>query len=137
MILYPFYAVTIALSVVVTLQPKGGIALHLYSAVLLIGLSWFFFVQITRQGVEVTPTALIIRNAFSTSTIKWFDIECFNTRQWFVNHEVMVVLTSGQRIRTVLIQGRVVAWKGGKTRDILSILRAVLTERTGACSGIA
>lgn len=130
MILYPFGSVAIVLSLLVALQPRGGILIHLYTAALLIGSIWLF-VRITHQGVETTPATLIIRNALKTSTVGWSDIRAFDTRKWFVNHEVMVVLTNGQRIHTALVQQRVVVWKGGQTKDILSVLQNELDLRSG------
>lgn len=78
------------------------------------------------MGVEVADRGYVVHNTFVTKKLEWHDIAGFDTKRWVFNHEVFIYLTSGERVRTSLIQGRHVIWKGGRTRDILSILRGEL-----------
>lgn len=86
------------------------------------------------MGVEVTDDGYIVHNAFVTKRLRWYEITGFDTKRWVINHEVGILLSNGERIRTSLLQGRHVIWKGGRTRDIMSILRDELRAHTHGAS---
>jgi hypothetical protein len=85
-------------------------------------------------GVETGNEGVVVYSPYRTLRLKWSDVAGFETRRWAFNQEIGIRLKDGERIRTSLVQGRVVRWKEGKTKDIMSVLRAELTERGAGAS---
>lgn len=125
LLLYPFCVFGGLLGLLVTLAPSGPLLLHVGTAVCVLGVLWL--TKRARQlGIEVTHNGIVVHNTYVTSRLTWAEIAGFDTRRWMVNREVGIRLKEGRRVRTSLLQGRVVTWKGGKTRDIISVLEADL-----------
>lgn len=122
LIMYPFGGLALCLGLIVTLVPRGAIVLHVVAAICVIVL-FLLIRRIKLIGVKTSDDCLIVYNVYATRQLRWVDIDRFDTRRWGINHEVGIWLKSGNRIRTSLVQGRVVRWQRGKTRDIMSVLQ--------------
>lgn len=120
----------IPITAILTLIPRGAWWIHVWLVACLLALIWLAR-RIKIQGVEVTDDGYIVHNAFLTKRLKWHEIDSFYTKRWVFNQEVFVLLKNGEKVRTSLAQGLVVVWKGGRTRDILSILRSELAAHSG------
>lgn len=124
-LLYPFGTVTIFLGLIVTFVPRGALLLHIWAAAWTIGAAWLLR-RSARLGIDIVEDGIVAYGAFWSKHVPWDEIAGFDTQRWVINQEVGVKLANGERVRTSLLQGRVVAWHGGKTRDILSILQTEL-----------
>lgn len=86
-----------------------------------------------RIGVDVADGEIIVRGPYKSQRLFRDDIMDMGTYRWFANKVVYFDLRDGRRLRTNLIQGALVTWQGGGTKDILSVLRHELgtgvTER--------
>jgi hypothetical protein len=94
-----------------------------------IPLAWAYIWRGVRIGVEVCDGYIVIYGPFRTQRVSRVDVLRISTHSWFMNTVVHLDLQDGRRIETNLIQGALVTWHGGKTRDILSVLRRELGAR--------
>jgi hypothetical protein len=121
--LYPLLAAWLVFSLPLIVAPRGGWPIHLGGVVFVLASLWSFRLP-GRMGVTVRSEGIVVGHILWSRFIPWENVEQFDTRRWGFNHEVGIRLPDGQRAITSLLQGRVVAWDGGKTRDILSVLNA-------------
>lgn len=127
-LLYPFCALGVLAGLVVTVVPRGPLLLHLVTGLCVAGAFWLTS-RVRRLGVAVTVTDVIVYNTYYTRRHNWNEVADFDTRRWAINQEVGLRLVDGRRVRTSLLQGRTVIWSGGKTQDILEVLRSELRAR--------
>lgn len=128
LILYPYIGLGLLIGLIVTLVPRGPIVLHICTAVGVLVLVWLL--RRTRvMGVAVTSEGMVVYNWNATHRLKWSDVDRLDTRRWGINHEVGIWLKNGRRVRTSLIQGRVVRWQEGKTVDIMSVFQEDIRSR--------
>jgi hypothetical protein len=67
--------------------------------------------------------AVVVRGPFSSHRVPKRDIVGVGIHRWAVNMVVHLDLRDGRRLETNLIQGALVTWRGGRTKDILSVLQ--------------
>jgi len=127
--------VGIPIAAILIVVPRGAWWIHVGLFACLLALVWLAR-RMKTQGVEATGDGYIVHNAFATTRLGWNEINNFYTKRWVFNQEVFVLLKNGEKVRTSLAQGLVVVWKGGRTRDILSILRDELRVHTHGASPI-
>jgi hypothetical protein len=92
-------------------------------------LAWLYVRRGTRIGVEVTNDGIVVYGTFSTQRVSTADVLNVGTHRWFMNQVVHLDLRDGRRVETNLIQGALVTWHGGKTKDILSVLQRELDHQ--------
>lgn len=125
MLLYPFCGVGCLIGLIVTFAPSGALLLHIWAGACTVGIAWLLR-RSARLGIGIVDDGIVAYGAFWSKHVQWGEVAGFDTQRWVINQEVGVKLANGERVRTTLLQGRVVAWHGGKTRDILSILQTEL-----------
>jgi len=76
-----------------------------------------------RVGLTIANDGVVVCHGLWSRSIAWEEIAGFDTRPWFLNQEVGIQLKDCRRL-TPLLQGRVVTWRDGATRDIMSVLVA-------------
>lgn len=127
-ILYPYCVLGLILGAGLVVVPRGALLIHIGAGACVLIALWLTR-QVKRLGVKTTDDGMIVYHPYGTSRLAWTDIVGFDTRRWVINQEVGIRLKNGSRVRTSLVQGRVVTWQGGKTRNILSVLEAEMNSR--------
>jgi hypothetical protein len=125
MILYPFIAVGMAVCLLVAFVPRGAWTLHLIPVAGFLILLWLIG-RVRRLGIEIVGDGVIAYGTFWSRRIKWDEIDDLELFRWGINQEIKLRLTDGNIVRTNLLQGRVVSWPGGKTKDIFTLLQTEL-----------
>jgi Bacterial PH domain len=120
---YPFLVVTVAVGLSIAVAPGGGFLLPLAGGVFIFLAVWFIK-RGMRLGVEVGEEGIVVYGPFSTQRVAWDDVVGLDTHRWSINKIVDLKLRDGHTVNTNLIQGALVTWQGGKTKDILSVLQA-------------
>jgi hypothetical protein len=78
------------------------------------------------RGVAVRVAGIYVRRWFRWRFIPWREISTFRIRRRSLSPPVFVELVSGESRMSPLTQGRQVAWAGGRSRDIVSVLKGDL-----------
>jgi hypothetical protein len=94
-----------------------------------IPLGWAYIRRGVSIGVDIDEAGVVVRGPFSSQRVSKDDIIGVGTHRWFVNMVVHFNLRDGRRLGTNLIQGALVTWPGGNTKDILSVLQRELDTR--------
>lgn len=122
---------TVVLGLALAIGPHGGLGVRLVTVALAAGgVGVIFWAK--RIGVEVSRDGLVVRRALETRTLKWQDVGRIEVHPRGISQEVDLMLRNGEMLHTTLLQGRVVIWKGGKTKDILSLLSSDLESAEGS-----
>lgn len=86
----------------------------------------------SKMGVETRADGVRVSVGFRRRPAAWSEIKTFRVvNPTALSPSVRVELYSGQLLRTALVQGRKMRWKGGSSRDIAGVLNDEL-ERTRA-----
>jgi hypothetical protein len=83
---------------------------------------------VSRIGVEVGAAGIGLRRQLGIryQFVPWSEIATFRTRTAPISPTVCAVLRSGELVKTALAQGRTMRWRGGASRDIVSVLNSDL-----------
>jgi hypothetical protein len=114
-----------------TIQPGGPSALGLILfGLFLVGNPAMFRWTARRTVVSETSAGLVSWANFRRSRIAWEDIEAFVVfdNQPLGPPPVIVKRRKGWNVMLPLMQGKRVAWQGGETTDIVSVLAERLNE---------
>jgi hypothetical protein len=128
--MYPFGLILGILGLVLAGAPPTPIPLRVFGLVC-IGLAWWFGTAGGRIGMDIDEAGVVVRGPFSSKRISRTEIVRVGTHKWFVNTVVHLDLRDGRRLGTNLIQGALVTWRGGETRDILAVLQRELATDSG------
>lgn len=82
-----------------------------------------------RIGIEAGNDGIVVYGPFSTRHVAWDEVAGLDTHRWSISKVVDLKLIDGRTVETNLLQGRTVTWRGGKTRDILSVLQSELDSQ--------
>lgn len=76
-----------------------------------------------RPGVEVRQHGIRVGVGFRRHSVAWSEIKNFRVlNSGALSPSVRMELTSGQLLRTGLVQGRTMRRQGGATKDIVGVL---------------
>lgn len=129
-ILYPFFVVGIPLGILGTLLPDSRWTFHLWGLACLTAMFWCLW-RARILGVEVTDSGYVVHGTLTSKKIGWSEISSIYPQRSGLNRSIRIQVNNGECFRTSLLQGRVVTWEGGRTKDILSILRSELAAHSG------
>jgi hypothetical protein len=132
--MYPFLGICIFLGLLLTLAPRGGLALHVGAGVGVLILVWLAR-NAARMGLKVDRDDVQVCGPFSSERVAWSDVSGLDTHRWSINQIVDLKLMDGRTLNTNLIQGASVDWQGGETKDILSVLQAELDAHGSLIEG--
>ncbi len=122
-LLYPFCVAGFVFTFPLVVAPRGGWPVHVIALVAM--LAWALSFKVPgRFGLTIGNRGVVVCHGLWSRSIDWGQIDSFDTRRWGFNQEVGIQLKDGRRALTSLLQGRVVTWRDGATRDIMSILAA-------------
>jgi len=74
-----------------------------------------------RTGVYEEQGALTVKSAFASDHIPLSELAGFEWRREGLAKVVYARLTTGRLVCLPLVQGQVVVWDGGRTRDIIGV----------------
>jgi RHS repeat-associated protein len=126
--LYPFSIVAALLGLLLALASWGGILIHIGGIIALIAMLWIMR-NAARMGIRVGEDEIVVYGSFRTHYVAWRDVAGFTTHRVSSSHIVDLKLTDGHTIKTSLVQGVPVTWRGGRTEDVLSVLEAEVGSR--------
>jgi xanthosine utilization system XapX-like protein len=132
---YPFGILIGILGLILAAASPAPVAVRIVG-VAGIPLAWLYIRRGTRIGVEVTNDGIVVYGPLSTQRVSTADVLNVGTHRWFMNQVVHLDLRDGRRVETNLIQGVLVTWHGGKTKDILSVLQRELDHQGLECSAV-
>lgn len=126
--MYPFGALIGVLGLVLAGAPPAPILVRVLGLAG-IPLAWWFGTVGGRIGVDIDEAGMVVHGPFRSQRVSRYDIVGVGTHRWFANMVVHLDLRDGRRLGTNLIQGALVTWQDGKTKDILSVLQHELDAR--------
>jgi Bacterial PH domain len=91
-------------------------------------ISVLFWRQVGLIGVEAGADGIALRRQFGIrhQSVPWSDIKTFRIRRAVISPPVCAELWSGELVKTALVQGRKMRWRGGASRDMVSVLTSDL-----------
>jgi hypothetical protein len=119
--MYPFGVVLGVLGLVVAGAAPAPIPVRVFGLICL-PLAWWFGTLGGRIGVDIGAADVVVRGPFGSERLTRAEIVDVGVHRWFLNMVVHFDLSDGRRLGTNLIQGVMVNWEGGTTKDILSVL---------------
>jgi hypothetical protein len=85
-----------------------------------------------RVGVEASPGGIGIvtwrRFGMRGRHLAWSDIKAFRVAHPAISPPVCAELWSGELVKTALVQGRKMRWRGGASRDLVAVLNTELAR---------
>jgi hypothetical protein len=94
-------------------------------------LSVLLWRAVARLGVEAGADGIGLRRRFGTryEFVPWSDIKTFRmVRRAAIYPTVCAELSSGDFVKTDLVQGRKMRWRGGASRDMVGVLNSDLAR---------
>lgn len=123
--IYPFSVLIGLIGLLLAGASAAPIAARLVGVGLIL-LVWPYTRWGLRIGVDIADSEIVVHGPYKSQHLIRDDIVDMGTYRWFANKIVYFDLQDGRRLRTNLIQGALVTWQGGRTKDILSVLRQEL-----------
>jgi hypothetical protein len=106
--------------------PHIPVSLRVLAAGVAVGFLYLTWHYGGGRGVAVRVDGIYVRRWFRWRFIPWREISTFRIRRRSLSPPVFVELVSGESRMLPLTQGRQVAWAGGRSRDIVSVLNGDL-----------
>jgi len=86
--------------------------------------------SVSRIGVDAGADGIGLRRQLGIryQFVPWTDIKTFRVRAATISPPVCAELWSGELVKTALVQGWKMRWRGGASRDMVDVLNSDLTR---------
>jgi hypothetical protein len=129
---YGAFAIFLGLSLLVARIPSYSTLSKHHAALvaarvgagLIVVVSIMLWRLVGRIGVETNAAGIGLRRQLGIryQFVPWGEITAFQIRRAAISPTVCAELRSGELVKTALVQGRKMRWRGGSSRDIVSVL---------------